>query len=265
MDVETREAITIDRQALSLELHNIRMSAMQRYKQKAAGDLDWPGFIRYELANLCLVNMGGGLGYRLRNLFYGPIFRQLDAGVIIGRGVVVRHPRRISLGAQVAIDDNVLLDASGAGVEGLRLGKRAIVSRNCIVQGKTGPVAIGENTDIGVNTIITSVSGIFLEPSVLVAGNCYIGGSRYYAGRRDMPIMNQGWYSHGPIHIGEGSWIGAGVIVLDGVTIGKGCIVGAGAVVTRSLPDYSVSTGVPAKVIRYRGGSGDPEPPHEGL
>ena len=47
-------------------------------------------------------------------------------------------------------------------------------------------------------------------------------------------------------------WIGTGVRILDGVTIGRGSVIGAGSVVTKSIPDYSVAVGAPAKVIKKR-------------
>ncbi|KAL6411914.1 galactoside O-acetyltransferase [Ilyonectria robusta] len=53
-----------------------------------------------------------------------------------------------------------------------------------------------------------------------------------------------------PITIGDDCWLGSNVTVLPGVTIGKGCTIGAGAVVSKSIPDYSVAVGVPAKVIK---------------
>lgn len=52
--------------------------------------------------------------------------------------------------------------------------------------------------------------------------------------------------------IGNDVWLGAGVVVLRGVTIGDGCIVAANAVVTRDLPPYTICGGLPAKVIRPR-------------
>ena len=55
-----------------------------------------------------------------------------------------------------------------------------------------------------------------------------------------------------PIHIGHDVWIGARVIILDGITIGNGAIIAAGAVVTKDIPPYSIAAGVPAKVIKYR-------------
>jgi maltose O-acetyltransferase len=54
-----------------------------------------------------------------------------------------------------------------------------------------------------------------------------------------------------PITIEKDVWIGAGVIVLPGVTIGRGTTVGAGSVVTRSLPPYVVAVGSPARVVRH--------------
>lgn len=52
--------------------------------------------------------------------------------------------------------------------------------------------------------------------------------------------------------IGHDVWIGANVIVLDGVKIGQGAIIAAGAVVTNDVPAYAVVGGVPAKIIKYR-------------
>jgi len=54
------------------------------------------------------------------------------------------------------------------------------------------------------------------------------------------------------VTIGDDCDIGAGVIVLPGVTIAQGTQVGAGAVVNKNLPPYAVAAGVPARVIRTR-------------
>nr|WP_277924466.1 DapH/DapD/GlmU-related protein [Sphingomonas sp. CROZ-RG-20F-R02-07] len=53
-----------------------------------------------------------------------------------------------------------------------------------------------------------------------------------------------------PITIENDAWIGAGVIVLPGITIGGGAILGAGAVITRDVPSFAIVTGVPGRVIR---------------
>lgn len=53
-----------------------------------------------------------------------------------------------------------------------------------------------------------------------------------------------------PITIGNDVYIGNNVIILPGVNIGNNVVIGAGAIVTRSIPDNSVSVGVPARVIK---------------
>lgn len=54
------------------------------------------------------------------------------------------------------------------------------------------------------------------------------------------------------ITIGNDVWIGARVIIMDGVTIGDGAIIAANSVVTKDVPDYAVAGGVPAKIIKMR-------------
>lgn len=52
------------------------------------------------------------------------------------------------------------------------------------------------------------------------------------------------------VKIGNDSWIGAGAIILNGITIGDGAIVGAGSVVTRDVEPYTIVAGNPARKIR---------------
>jgi len=55
------------------------------------------------------------------------------------------------------------------------------------------------------------------------------------------------------VHIEECVWIGAGVIVLPGVTIGKNSVIGAGSIVTRDIPENVVAVGNPCRVLRSIG------------
>ena len=239
----------VSKKPLSDQLAGGEGSALSRYLRKAVGTERIPYALYYELATALFGDLPGGAGYLLRRRAYGGLLGGMGRGVILGRGIALRHPLRIRLGDRVAIDDHCLLDAGDGAIA---LGAGVIVSRNCVIQGKGGPVVIGGRTDIGCNTVITSAGGVALGASVLVAANCYIGGGRYVADRPELPIMDRGVGSRGPVVVGEGSWIGAGAVVLDGVRIGRGCIVGAGAVVTRDLPDYAVALGVPAAVVRFR-------------
>lgn len=54
------------------------------------------------------------------------------------------------------------------------------------------------------------------------------------------------------ITIGNDVWIGANVIITNGADIGNGVIAGAGAVITKSVPDYAIVVGVPARIVKYR-------------
>ncbi|KAL1859812.1 hypothetical protein Daus18300_009402 [Diaporthe australafricana] len=54
----------------------------------------------------------------------------------------------------------------------------------------------------------------------------------------------------GNVVIGDDCWIGGNVTIMPGVTIGKGCTIGSGSIVTKSIPEFSVAIGNPAKVVK---------------
>ena len=56
-----------------------------------------------------------------------------------------------------------------------------------------------------------------------------------------------------PVHIGNRVWIGAGAIILPGVTIGDDTVIGAGSVVTKDIPAGVVAVGNPCRVLREIG------------
>ena len=69
----------------------------------------------------------------------------------------------------------------------------------------------------------------------------------------DPKLRRKGGQYNLPIHIGENCWIGAGSIILPGVTIGDHTVIGAGSVVTKDIPDHVVAVGTPCRVIRSVG------------
>lgn len=71
------------------------------------------------------------------------------------------------------------------------------------------------------------------------------------AGHPILPELRQhGYQYNAPIHIGKNCWLGAGVIVMPGVTIGDNTIIGAGSIVTKDIPANVVAVGNPCKVMR---------------
>ena len=247
------EEFDVAKENLMDQLYRPSGGALAAYRSKVLGtEAGIADLLRYEFFALFCANLGGGAGYLLRKLTASPLFRQCGNGIILGRGLILRKPAHITIGNNTAIDDYVMLDACMGKDNAITIGDNVIISKGCVVQAKTGTLSIGDRCDIGVQTIITSVSSITLEESVLIAGNCYIGGARYHLEDKNRPVMEQGTYSRGPLSIGEGSWIGASATVLDGVSIGKGCVIGAGSLVTGDIPDYAVAVGTPARVMKIR-------------
>ena len=74
------------------------------------------------------------------------------------------------------------------------------------------------------------------------------------AGHPILPELREQVYQYNmPIHIGRNCWIGAGAIVLPGVTIGDNTVIGAGSIVTRDIPANVVAVGNPCRVMREIG------------
>ena len=71
------------------------------------------------------------------------------------------------------------------------------------------------------------------------------------AGHPILPKLRQEAYQYNmPVHVGKNCWLGAGVIVLPGVTIGDNTVIGAGSVVTKDIPSNVVAVGNPCRVLR---------------
>lgn len=88
-------------------------------------------------------------------------------------------------------------------------------------------IYVGENTMLGPNVVLAT------------------------AGHPILPELREKGYQYNmPIHIGKNCWLGAGVIVLPGVTIGDHSVIGAGSIVTRDIPANVVAVGNPCRVLR---------------
>ena len=71
------------------------------------------------------------------------------------------------------------------------------------------------------------------------------------AGHPVLPELREKLYQFNlPIHIGRNCWLGAGVIVLPGVSIGDNSVIGAGSIVTKDIPSNVVALGNPCRVLR---------------
>lgn len=121
---------------------------------------------------------------------------------------------------------------------------------------ETGNISLGENVVIRPGTMFFAVptadgSGdITVEDNALIGSGVHVYVSNHRFDSHDADIMFQGHTPPKPVLIRQGAWIGACAVILPGVTVGRNAVVGAGSVVTRSVPDFSVVAGAPARVIK---------------
>jgi maltose O-acetyltransferase len=128
--------------------------------------------------------------------------------------------------------------------------------------GKHARVSVGERSALA-NTILNVASGdikigsrVIFSPNVMVltGRHDFVNGLRVSVnpeydngswGGSELEVPSSGF----DISIGDGVWVGAGAIILGGVSIGSNSIVTAGAVVTKSFAENSIIAGIPAKAI----------------
>lgn len=110
---------------------------------------------------------------------------------------------------------------------------------------------ISPNSTIDNGTVI--MQGAIIQSDVRVGKHCIVNTGAsvdHDCVVEDFVHLSPQSVLCGNVHIGEGSWIGAGSIVIPGVRIGKWCIIAAGSVVTKDIPDYSLAAGNRCKVIK---------------
>ena len=137
----------------------------------------------------------------------------------------------------------------------ISIGKNCLILSNSRIQnypcGENNPeIVIGDHCIIGYHFTILNASKVELGKDVLIASHVIITSENHSIDPEcELPYMNQPLQSK-PVTIGDGCWIGEKVCILPGVSIGKKCIIGAGSIVTKSIPDYCIAVGNPAKVIK---------------
>ena len=114
----------------------------------------------------------------------------------------------------------------------------------------TDPVVrIGDRCLIGRGSGIVGHFSIDIGNDVWTGHYVYITDQNHGYENVSIPISQQTQMERA-VSIGDGSWLGAGTVVLPGARIGKHVAVGANSVVTGFLPDYCVAVGAPARVIK---------------
>lgn len=122
-------------------------------------------------------------------------------------------------------------------------------------------IYIGNNVSVNMNCTFVDCNKIIIGDNVMLASNVQLYTATHpvelaerYVRNPETGQLDRQTYAL-PIQIGNGCWLGGGVIVLPGVTIGDGTVIGAGSVVTKDIPADSLAVGNPCRVIRKINGA----------
>jgi len=103
---------------------------------------------------------------------------------------------------------------------------------------------IGDNCYIGKNVFFDLANEIIISNEVVISAGVTI---MTHADVGDRALKKYYKRLCEPVEIGKGTWIGANVTILSGVTIGEYCVIAAGSVVKENIKSFSMAAGVPAK------------------
>jgi acetyltransferase-like isoleucine patch superfamily enzyme len=119
-----------------------------------------------------------------------------------------------------------------------------------VVVAKPRNITLGDDVRINAGCTLQAHAPIEIGSLTMIAAGVTIVTANHDLAKRGIEAFNT--LRPEPVRIGSNVWLGAGVIVLPGVTIGDGCVVGAGSVVTGDLPPEMICFGVPARAVRPR-------------
>jgi acetyltransferase-like isoleucine patch superfamily enzyme len=148
----------------------------------------------------------------------------LFAGAGRTNAILVRYGACI--GENTRINSPLVIHNAESGYANLMVGTRCHIGRDVLLD-LTQPVELGDRVTLAMRTTVVT---------------------HMDAGMSDLARVYP--RKEGPVIVGDGAYLGAGCIVLAGVTIGCNAVVGAGAVVTADVPAWSVAVGVPARVVK---------------
>lgn len=129
----------------------------------------------------------------------------------------------------------------------------AEVGEGCYIESPFYANFGGHHVHLG-NNVYTNFNLTLVDDTHIYIGDCTMIGPNVTIATAGHPIepglRSRGLQYNMPVHIGKNCWLGAGVIVMPGVTIGDNTVIGAGSIVTRDIPSNVVAVGNPCRVMR---------------
>ena len=108
-------------------------------------------------------------------------------------------------------------------------------------------VHFGKNIYVNFNLTLVDDTHIYVGDYTMFGPNVVIAT----AGHPLLPeLREKGYQYNAPVHIGRNCWIGAGAIIVPGITIGDNVVIGAGSIVTKDIPSNVLAVGNPCKILR---------------
>ncbi len=163
--------------------------------------------------------------------YYQSILGQLGNKSIIPPSTKLDKPNNIYIGNRVSI------------------GRMAWLAANPLTGKSTCSLSVGDGVYLGNFAHIYCTSKIEIGKNVLIADRIYITDNLHSYTDINTPIINQPIIQIAEVYIGDGAWIGENVCII-GANVGKQSVVGSNSVLTKSIPDYCVAVGSPAKIIK---------------
>ena len=108
-------------------------------------------------------------------------------------------------------------------------------------------VHLGKNVYTNFGVTFVDDTHIYIGDYTMIGPNVTIATAGHPV---DPDLRRMGLQYNLPVHIGKNCWLGAGSVVLPGVTIGDNTVIGAGSVVTKDIPANVVAVGNPCRVLR---------------
>ena len=132
----------------------------------------------------------------------------------------------------------------------------AEVGENCYIESPFFANWGGHHVHLGSN-IYANAGLKLVDDTHIYIGDCTMLGPNVVLATAGHPIdaelRGRGLQYNMPVRIGRNCWLGAGVIVMPGVTIGDNTVIGAGSIVTKDIPSNVVAVGNPCRVLREVG------------
>jgi acetyltransferase-like isoleucine patch superfamily enzyme len=215
--------------------------------------------IIYSIIETFIRNISGGIGQRIRRLYYAKRFKSCGYNLKIDEGVIFHNPENISIGNDVWFLPYSIITARESS---LIITNRILTKRvNKEFNYEIGCIVIGNEVSIGAYNIIQGYGGVDIQDRVTTSANVSIYSFSHYPNDKENPskityassMVNSDAISciESPIVIKTNAWLGLNASVFGGI-IGKNSFVSTNSVVISDLKENSYASGSPAMMIKNR-------------